>query len=78
MNYVEIKIDGEICRVSWEGNKYDEYCINYIGNIIKQTLLGVGYLPQTVNEYFQPDEDEEEESKEFLKYMKNKYGVGDE
>lgn len=72
MNYIEIKIDDEICRVSWEGNKYnDEYCergfdiekvqINYVGDIIKQTLLGIGYLPQTVNAYFPPDEDEGEE-----------------
>ena len=69
MNYVEIKIDDEICRVSWDGNEYDQYCgrgvdiekvqINYVGDIIKQTLLGIGYLPQTVNEYFQPDEDKE-------------------
>ena len=87
MNYVEIKIDGEICRVSWEPNDafleglcdIEKIQMKYVGDIIKQALLGVGYSPETVNEYFQPDEDEEEEAKEFLKYIKNKYeDVGDE
>jgi len=73
MNYVEIKIDDEMCRVSWDENEYDKYCekrfdiervrINYVGDIVKQTVLGIGYLPQTVNEYFQPDEDEEEKGR---------------
>tara|TARA_E500000318_G_scaffold15353_2_gene15679 strand:+ start:1083 stop:1364 length:282 start_codon:yes stop_codon:yes gene_type:complete len=62
MNYVEIKIGGETCRVSWEPNVAfsDEPCdhIDYIMEIVKQTLLGVGYSPKTVDEYFQPNEED--------------------
>ena len=61
MNYVEIKIDGETCRVSWEPNDafVEAQCdhIDYIMEIVKQTLLGVGYQPKTVDEYFQPNEE---------------------
>ena len=62
MNYIEIKIGGETCRVSWEPNDAfsDERCdhIDYIMEVVKQTLLGVGYPPKTVDEYFQPNEED--------------------
>ena len=62
MSYVEIKIDGEICRVSWEPNDafVEAQCdhIDYIMEIVKQTLLGAGYSPKTVDEYFQPNEED--------------------
>ena len=62
MNYIEIKIGGETCRVSWEPNEAfsDEPCdhIDYIMEIVKQTLLGVGYPPKIVYEYFLPNEED--------------------
>ena len=62
MNYVEIKMGGETCRVSWESNEafVEEQCdhIDYVMEIVKQTLLGASYPPKTVDEYFQPNEED--------------------
>lgn len=63
MNYIEIKMSDEICRLSWEDDLSDieKMTCGYVIESFKQVLMGVGYQPDTVNKHFREDEDPSDE-----------------
>jgi len=62
MNYIEIKMSDEICRLSWEDDIFDEKSsCGYVIESFTQVLMGVGFHPDTVNKHFREYKDPSDE-----------------
>ena len=53
MNHIELKIDGEACKLSWEtGDGIEKVQAPYVVESFKQVMMGAGYQSETVNKLF--------------------------
>lgn len=57
MNHIELRIDGETCRLSWAtGDGIEKVQAPYVVESFKQVMMGAGFQPETINRVFNFDE----------------------
>ena len=57
MDYIEIKVGEDLCRVQWGADEYNTHSLIYVKKQIEKALLGLGYNPKMIEIYLPNFED---------------------